>query len=170
VRFSIVHELDAPLDAVELAVLSPTLGDVLARKLHTAHNPSIESVETISHDLENDELRRVLRFQASAPLSVLKGYEVARDAMSWEETSTYRLRDHAASWSVAPKEQYRKYFRSSGTYRLESAPGGRTRRLVDGEMEIHVRVIGGLVERMALAEVKKTYDAEAEALRALATL
>jgi hypothetical protein len=73
---------------------------------------------------------------------------------------------------VNPKPQYRRYFNAKGTYRLEAAPDGRTRRTVQGYLEISVPVpmLGGIVERMALAEVRKTYDAEAETLRRLATL
>lgn len=164
-RFSISHELDAPLDAVELAVLSPDLGRLLSEKVAT-----LDSVVTIEHALRGGELRRILRFQASAPLPIFKGYDVARDAMCWEEDSRYRLVDHASTWSVAPKEEWRRYFQSSGTYKLERLPGGRTRRRVDGDLEIRLPVLGAVVERMALAEVRKTYDAEADTLRELASL
>ena len=164
-RFEITHEFDSPLDAIELAVLSPTLGDMLARSL-----TMIESVETLEHSLEDGALRRVLRFQASVPLGIFKGKNVARDAMSWEETWTYRLANHASTWSIAPKEQWKRFFRSEGTYRLEPMADGRTRRTVVGDLEIRVPMVAGLAERMALVEVRKTYDAEANTLRELATL
>jgi len=164
-HFEFSHEFDAPLDAVELAVLSPDLGKLMVRLLD-----KIESVETVEHVLARGELRRVLRFQANAPLPIFKGVNVARDAMSWEEESVYRLAEHASTWSVAPREQFRRYFRSSGTYKLEPAPEGRTRRTVSGQIEIKAGVLSTLVERMAIAEVRKTYDAEAETLRRLATL
>ena len=62
-RFEIRHELDAPLDTVELAAISPDLGRRLAERCK-----AFESIETLEHALEAGELRRVLRFQASAPL------------------------------------------------------------------------------------------------------
>jgi hypothetical protein len=174
VRFEISHEFEASIEALELAVLSPDLGDVLLRTLQGAGSgigrPSIESVETVEHVLEGGALRRVLRFQASAPLPILKVKSVSRDAMSWEETWTYRLAEHASTWSVAPKPQYRRYFESSGTYRLEPTEDGRTRRVVEGDLRIHVALIGALAERVALGEVRKTYDAEANTLRELASL
>ena len=164
-RFSICHELDAQLDAVELAVLSPDLGRLLGDRV-----ANLDSVVTVKHALCGGELRRVLRFQASAPLPIFKGYDVARDAMCWEEQTTYRLADHSSTWSVAPKEQWRRYFRSEGIYKLERLPGGRTRRRVEGDIEIRLPVLGAIVERMALAEVRRTYDAEADTLRDLAAL
>jgi len=166
-HFEITHELDAPLDAVELAVLSPDLGAMMARLLQATN---IASVETVEHSLAGGELRRVLRFQANAPLAIFRGYDVAREAMSWEEESVYRMAEHASTWTVAPREQFRRYFRSSGTYRLERAPDGRTRRTVEGDIEIKAGVLSPLVCRMALVEVRKTYDVEAETLRRLSTL
>lgn len=169
-RFEITHEFDAPLDAVELAVLSSELGALLLRSLaKPARGPAIESVETVEHVLDRTTLHRVLRFRASAPLSILRG-RVSDDAMRWDETSTYRLADHAATWRVEPLPKYRRYFRGEGTYRLEPVGDGRTRRTVIGDLEVRLAVLGRLVERMAIAEVRKTYDAEAATLRALATL
>lgn len=165
-RFEITHEFDAPLDAVELAVLSPDLGVLMARAL----SPVIESIEIVEHVIEHGLFRRVLRFQANAPLPIFRQHDVAREAMSWEETSVYRLSDHASSWSVSPREQYRKYMRSSGTYQLEKAPDGRTKRRVVGEFEVKAGVLSRMIERMALNEVRKTYDAEAATLRTLSTL
>lgn len=168
-HFEIVHELDAPLDAVELAVLSPELAPLMAKLLPKA----IESVETLSHELREGTLRRVLRFQASAPLSMLsifRGHEITRDALSWQEESVYRITDHASTWQVAPLPKYRRYFRSSGSYRLEAIPEGRTRRTVTGEIEIKASVFTPIALRMTIAEVRKTYDAEAETLRRLSTL
>lgn len=167
-HFEISHELDAPVDVIELAFLSPEMGRMLALALA----PGIESVETVLHEVEDGELRRTLRFQASAPLSIFKGITVARDALCWETFAFYRLADHTSTWEVKPREQYRRYFRASGTYHLEAIPEGRTRRVVAGNLEILVPVpmVGGLVERIALTEVRKTYDAEADTLRKLATL
>ncbi|MBK9261337.1 MAG: DUF2505 family protein [Polyangiaceae bacterium] len=165
-RFEITHEFDAPLDAVELALLSPDLGVLMAKVL----SPLIESIETVEHVIERGTFRRVLRFQATAPLPIFRAHDVAREAMSWEETSVYRLSDHASSWSVAPRERYRRYLWSSGTYRLEPVPDGRTLRRVIGDFEVKAGMMSRIIERMALNEVRKTYDAEAETLRTLSTL
>lgn len=162
-HFEIAHELDAPLEAVEQAVLSPELGALLGEQLR-----SIDRVETVEHVVENGELRRVLRFHASAPLAIFRGHALADDAMTWHEHVTYRLDEHASRWTVRTQPRWARYFSSEGTYRLERTSEGRTRRTVVGELDIRVRVLGPVAERLALAEVKKTYDAEAETLRRLA--
>jgi hypothetical protein len=166
VRFEITHEFDAPLDAVELAVLSPDLGQMMVRILSS----TIESVETVEHVIEAGELRRVLRFQASAPLPIFRGHNVAREAMSWEELSVYRLADHASTWSVAPRASVGGRLQAIRALGTEIAPPLLTRRTVVGDIEIKLGMIAPLVERMALAEVRKTYDAEAQTLMRLSTL
>jgi hypothetical protein len=165
VRFEIIHEFDAPLDAVELALLSSELGPMLAKRL-----TKIESIETLEHTLDATQLRRVLRFQASAPLPMFSGSAVARDAMSWCEDWTYRLAEHAGTWTVAPRPEYQKHFGSSGTYQLEALAHGRTRRTVVGDIVVHVPVLGSMAARVAIGEVRKTYDAEADVLRHLSIL
>ncbi len=166
-RFEISHDFDAPLDAVELAVLSPLRSERLTAALAQS---KIESVETLEHELKDGELRRVLQFQASSPLSFLENRAIPRDAMSWQEHSTYRLADHQSTWRVRPKEQYTRYFRSEGTYRLTTLPDGRTRRTVVGEIEVFASLLSGLIERLALVEVRRTWDAEAATLEQLTTL
>ncbi len=164
-RFEIRHELDAPLDAVELAALSPEIAPRLALACK-----AFESVEVVEHHLERGELRRVLRFKAAAPLAILKDYAIARDAMTWNETWTYRMANHSSSWRVETKPEWQKYFRSSGSYRLEALSDGRTARIVVGDLEVHAGVLSPIIERVALSEVQKTYDAEATMLRELSSL
>ena len=49
VHFEVVHEFDIPLDALELAVISPNLFQELSQRLH-----NIESVSQKEHVLTND--------------------------------------------------------------------------------------------------------------------
>ncbi len=166
-RFEISHDFDAPLDALELAVLFPLIGEKLTAALAQT---KIESVETLEHDLKDGKLRRVLQFQASAPFAFLEKRTIPRDALSWQEHSTYSLADHASRWLVRPKEQYTRYFHSEGTYRLTTLPDGRTRRTVTGRLEVFASLLSGLIERLAIVEVRRTWDAEADTLRQLTTL
>jgi hypothetical protein len=71
---------------------------------------------------------------------------------------------------TSPRQEWRRWFRSQGTYKLEPVAGGRTRRTVLGELEVNVKILGLVAARMAVSEVRKTYEAEADTLRTLATL
>jgi Protein of unknown function (DUF2505) len=174
-NFEIAHELDAPADAVELALLSPDLPKAILRELGAERGgPRIESVETVEERLVGGTFDRVLRYQGAAPLPALeralRGRRIARDMMRWEERFAYERGTRRASWEVSPMPPYARWFGARGTWRLESIDNGRTRRTVEGTLEVRVRLVAGVLERIALAEVRKTYDAEAAALRALAIL
>ena len=167
-RFEFSHEFDAPLDALELAVMSPELASRVGRGWD-----SIESVETVKHRLQEETFERVWRFQAKAPLKVLKGYDVTREMMAWHEHSTYQRREYTAEWSIVPCDpaaRWRDYFNANGTYQLDPLADGRTRRTVVGHLDIRVKMLGKVLARVALTEVKKAYEAEATALRALCEL
>lgn len=166
-RFEIAHEFEIPLDALELAVLSPDLFVKIKERM-----ASVEDVRQKQHDLEAGVLRRVWAYQANVKVPVFAKKVVSREMLSWDETSTYEIKLHEAAWSVAPnaKPEWRKYFHAEGTYKLRPLERGRTRRLVEGELTLHVPVVQKVAERAILGEVRKMFDAEAETLREMATL
>src|SRR5579883_1953889 len=99
VHFEIAHEFDIPLDALELAVISPALIDKLAPRITKA---GIETVEQKEHKLHNGVLDRVWRYQANVKLPAFARGYVTRDMLAWEEESTYELRGHASEWRIVP--------------------------------------------------------------------
>ncbi len=168
-RFEIVHEFEIPLDALELAVLSPDLVGKLQTRLK-----NIEEVRQTEHRLEKGVLYRVWAYQASVklPVPVFAKKVVTRDMLSWDERSTYDIKSHSAAWSVQPnvKRDWRKYFQADGKYRLLPIERGKTRRTVEGELFLRVPVVQKMAERAILGEVRRMFDAEAETLREMATL
>ncbi len=166
--FEVAHEFDIPLDALELAVLSPTLVESIAPRL-----ASVESVHQKEHKFDGARLERVWAYQANVKLPSFARPYVTKEMCAWEERSVYRLQDHSSSWTIHPhhRPEWSKYFTARGDYRLLPLPGGRTRRVVKGELSLHVPTgIRQLGERLILGEVKKTLDAEAFTLRDLATV
>ncbi len=167
-HFEIVHEFEMPLDAVELAVISPSLIDKLASRL-----PNVESVAQKQHQLKDGVLERVWSYQANVKIPPFARGYVTREMCAWDQRSTYRIQGHKADWSIIPhvKAEWLKYFSASGTYSLKAANGGTTTRIVEGDIELRVpKVFRQLGERMIISEVKKTFEAEAQTLRDLATL
>lgn len=167
VHFEISHEFDIPLDALELAVISPNLCSKLAYRL-----PNIESVHQKEHVLKDGRLERVWGYRANVKLPAFARAYLKPEMMAWDERSTYDIKRHASDWTIAPhvKPEWRRYFAASGTYELATLASGRTRRTVSGNIELRVPVIREVAEKLILGEVKKTFDAEAETLRDLATL
>lgn len=166
-HFDIVHEFDIPLDALELAVISPTLCQKLAQRL-----PNMESIQQKEHVLKDNQLERVWSYRANFRLPPVVRAYVTPEMMAWDERSTYDIKRHGAEWHIVPhvKPEWRKYFAANGTYELTTLDSGRTKRTISGTIELRVPVLRQVAEKMIVAEVRKTFDAEAETLRDLATL
>ncbi len=167
-RFEIVHEFEIPRDALELAVISPNLIDTLGKRL-----PNVESVEQKTYALKDGVLERVWAYQANVSIPAFAKAYVTREMCAWDERSVYTIKTHSSAWSIHPhvKAEWQKYFVASGTYELVDTANGSSKRVVKGELELRVpRVMKQLGERMIVAEVKKTFEAEAATLRDLATL
>lgn len=166
-HFEIVHEFDIPLDALELAVISPSLCSKLAARLS-----NMGGMQQKEHVLQGDRLERVWSYRANIRLPDFAKAYVTPEMMAWDERSIYDIKKHTADWSITPrvKAEWRKYFASSGTYVLTTLDSGRTKRTVTGTIELRVPVLQQVAEKLIVAEVRKTFDAEAETLRDLATL
>ncbi len=165
-HFEIVHEFDIPLDALELAVLSPDLVETLAPLL-----TNIETIKQVSHSMSDGIFERVWSYRANVKIPGFAKPYVTPEMLGWNEESAYDLKKHRAEWKIVPhvKPAWRKFFNSKGSYRLVRKGEGSA-RLIEGELSLEVPLLRKVAEKRIMREVKKTFDAEAEALRGLATL
>lgn len=166
-HFEIVHEFDIPLDALELAVISPSLCQKLAHRLS-----NMESIQQKEHVLKGDCLERLWSYRANVRVPAFARGYVTPEMMAWDERSAYDIKNHSSKWLILPhvKPEWRKYFAASGSYHLTALDSGRTKRSVSGTVELRVPVLRQVAEKLILSEVRKMFDAEAETLRDLATL
>jgi hypothetical protein len=171
VHFEIAHEFDIPLDALELAVISPALVDKLGAKVREL-GIGIDTIRERARSLKDGVLDRVWHYQANVRIPQFAQPYVTREMCAWEEASNYQLKKHSGRWSITPnvKPEWRKYFDASGTYELLPLGDGRSRRVIKGTMELRVRVVRPMAERLIFGEVKKAFEAEAATLRDMATL
>jgi hypothetical protein len=171
VHFEVAHEFDIPLDALELAVLSPNLVDKFSSKALQLR-VGIERITERSRSLHGGVLERTWHYQANISIpKFARGY-VTKEMCAWDEQSVYEMARHRGTWSVSPnvKPEWRRYFESRGTYEIQPLDGGRSRRVVRGEVQLRVRVVRQVAERLIVNEVKKAFEAEAATLHDLATL
>jgi hypothetical protein len=171
VHFEIAHEFDIPLDALELAVISPTLVDKFGAKVHKL-GVGIEKVTERSRSLRSGTLERVWHYQANVPVpQFARGY-LTREMCAWDEQSVYEMPRHRGRWTIVPniRPEWRRFFSATGTYEIEPLGEGRSRRVVEGDLELRVRVVRQVAERLLVNEVKKAFEAEAATLRDIATL
>ena len=166
-QFEVVHEFDIPLDAIELAVLSPDLAEKLLQRI-----PNVESITQRSHELGEGLLHRVWSFQANVKIPRFARPYVTKEMCAWDEETSYDLKAHSSTWSVTPKikPEWQKYFSASGKYELFALDSGRTKRVLSGAVNLNVKLVKAVAEKLIVSELRKTFDAEAETLRELAQL
>ncbi len=166
-HFEFVHEFDIPLDALELAVISPNLFHALAKRLS-----NIEGVQQKEHVLKDGTLERLWSYRANVRIPPFATRYVTPEMCAWDERSNYDIRRHASEWTILPhvKPEWRKSFAAKGTYTLLELASGRTQRTVNGSLELRVPLVRQVAEKLIVGEVKRMFDAEAETLRELATL
>jgi hypothetical protein len=127
VRFTITHEFDIPLDALELAFISPNLVDKLAPRLGKY---GITAVHQKTHTLTNGVMDRLWHYRANVQLPPFASGRLA-ELCAWDEHSVYDLKTHSAEWKVVPsiKAEWQQYVSASGRYpRLDRRGAGATRR------------------------------------------
>ena len=166
-HFQISHDFDIALDALELAFLSPDLHTKLAGTL-----PSIESIAATQHLLKDGVLERVWHFQLDIKLPAFAAAYVTKDMCAWDERVVYSLAKHSSTWTIHPniRPEWQRYFAADGTYEFQSLEAAKSRRVINGHLELNIPMVGQVAERLIVNEVRKTFDAEAEALRNMATL
>jgi Protein of unknown function (DUF2505) len=171
VHFEIAHEFDIPLDALELAVISPTLVDKFGAKVLELR-VGIETIHERTRSWTGDVLERVWHYQADIRVPAFARAYVTREMCAWDESSVYKMSRHLGEWTITPniKPEWRQYFLASGTYEIQALGGGRSRRVIRGQLELRVRVVRPMAERLIVSEVKKAFEAEAATLRDMATL
>lgn len=158
-KFSLHHELSAPVERIASAVSSPDFAAGLEAELRKAKT-RIDSVTLESLEIDGDATVRVLRFSASTPLPFFRASEIARDALTWRERFRFSSQTLTASWDIVLDPRFARYFEASGTYRLDPLAAGRARRAVAGELAVRAPLMGSLIARAALADIEKTYAAE----------
>jgi len=171
VHFHIVHEFDIPLDALELAVISPALVDKFSAKVRQL-KVGVQNITERRRSLKGGVLEREWHYQANVRIPQFARGVLTPEMCAWEEKSVYEMGRHRGRWTIVPniKPEWQKYFSSSGTYAIEPLGDGRSRRVIAGELELRVRVVRQVAERLVVGEIRKAFEAEAATLRDMATL
>jgi hypothetical protein len=158
VQFRVEQRVGAPIDAVDAALIDPTFIETLTAM------PKIGKVELVAQSREGDDVEQEVRYVFAGELSSAVRAVVDPRKLSWIIESNHDLTTHAASWRIIP-DHYRERLTSSGTTKLE-ADGDATRRIVEGDVKIHMALVGGRVERAIVSGLKEHFADEVRQLEA----
>jgi DNA-binding transcriptional regulator YbjK len=156
VKFRIEQHIPAPLAAVEAALLDR---DFVAA---TADFPKLGAPELLELQRDGDRAHQRIRYRFTAQLSGAVTRVVDPGKLTWVDDARYDLTSHTSRHRIVP-DNYADRLQASYDVVLE-ALGDSTRRLVTGELTVHVPLVGGRVERTIVDGLEEHATAEAELL------
>jgi len=108
-------------------------------------------------DRSADRIVRHVRFEPArtADAAVNQAYGASR--ASFIEELVYEVRARRGEWRTIPN-RFAERVNNAGSIEFADAAGG-TRRIVRGEVKVSLFGFGGIVERMIVAEIEKSYVA-----------
>lgn len=153
------HRIEAPLPAVEEAVLDPDTLPVLAARL-----PEVGEARELERRREGRTLLRVAHFVARVT-PPLFGRVCEGGGLEWREEVRWDLDAHRGALLIVPNLVPRRasVFRCEGTYALVDA-GGLTERTCDVRVTVDLPILGPTVERVVHAPLPAHFRVEAEVL------
>ena len=155
-KFRIEQRIPAPLAAVEAALLDR---DFVAA---SADLPKLGAPELLELQRDGDRAHQRIRYRFTAQLSGAVTRVIDPDKLTWVDDARYDLTSHTSRHRILP-DNYAD--RLQATYDVALEPlGDSTRRLVTGELAVHVPLVGGRVERAIVDGLEEHANAEAELL------
>jgi DNA-binding transcriptional regulator YbjK len=156
VKFRIDQHIPAPLAAVEAALLDR---DFVAA---TADLPKLGAPELLELQRDGDRAHQRVRYRFTAQLSGAVTRVIDPAKLTWVDDARYDLTSHTSRHRILP-DNYADRLQASYDVALEPL-GDSTRRLVTGELTVHVPLVGGRVERAIVDGLEEHANAEAELL------
>jgi hypothetical protein len=155
VKFSIRHEVGVTPSRAVAAYGSPSFYE---------GRPARDDIAVrgvVRHEVHSDRVLLEVRFAFTGHVSAAVRAVVDPARLSWVTRTELRPAEARSEWEVRP-DHYADRLSARGTYRFEpgrSGPGS-TRVLVDGELVVHVPVVGRSVERAIVAGLREYLEDE----------
>ena len=123
----------------------------------------IEVLELVRHEDTGARVLMEVRFAFRGPISPAVQRVIDRNKMSWITRNELRPDEARADWVVLP-DHYPDRMSAAGVYRFETGPddGAGTSSVVaiEGDLKVHVPVLGKSVERVIVSGLRKYFEAE----------
>jgi hypothetical protein len=153
VDFTLHQQIDAPVDAVEAALVDPAF---LARMDEL---PKLGSAEVVRNDRAGDVVHLAVRYLFQAELSSAVTRVVDPDKLTWVEESECDLVAHRTTCVIKP-DNYANLLQGSYEATIE-ASGAGSARTITGRVKVRVPLLGGKVEKAIVGGLAENADAQA---------
>jgi hypothetical protein len=125
--------------------------------------PPLSAGELLEHGRRGDTVTTCVRYAYLGDLPPGASRLVDPARLSWVQVTELDLAERRSRVSLRP-DDYADRLDARATQRFEPAPGDRTVRTVEGELRVHVPVVGRAVERALVAGLTEWLSAEAAAV------
>jgi len=156
-RLSVEHRFEAPLAAVEAALIDRAFYEQLRL-------PDVAAPEVVSSGVDGTTTRLELRMEYTGQLDPVGQRVVGGRQIAWAQVIEIDTSAHRGTLSVVLDGQ-RERVQCNAAMTFEDHDD-TTVRLLRGDLVIKVPLVGGLAERRVLPGVLRRLDLEADALRA----
>jgi hypothetical protein len=153
VRFHLEQLLPGSRDDVVAAFVDPAFYASLDAL------PKIEPPELLEQVIDGTTVRQRIRYRFTGHVSGAVTRVIDPQKMVWVDESTYDLAAYRAEFKVVP-EHYANKLTCGGSYAFE-ASGDATRRVIDGELRVHVPLVNRPVERAIVSGLEEHLADEA---------
>jgi hypothetical protein len=159
VRFSIDQDVDVPPAVAVAAYANPAFYDGRAPR------DNISVLEVVSHDDTATPIVIEVRFKFTGSISSAVRAVVDPAKMSWVTRTEVFIDEGRTNWVVLP-DHYPDRLSGTGTYRFsEGAKGpGSTVIKVEGDLKVHVPIVGRTVERVIVSGLRSYIAGEVKSL------
>lgn len=154
-NFRLEHTFDAPLDAVEQAMVDPVF-------LESTRLPDVGPPKVLSRDDDGDTVTLRVSYHYTGSLDSLARRVLRSSDVAWVQETKLDRRTHRTTFTVTPKVHAER-FECGGMMQLTEA-GAATERVIDGELKIKVPLFGRRAEGMILPGLRGRMNREAELL------
>ncbi len=159
-KFEIIQNLEGSRDEVERIMLHPELAARLEERVELVNK--IEELERV--DTEK-KLTRKTRYLPVPMIKKVGTKTVEPEWMEWIETLEFDKERHVGSFVNVPcRKTIADLMTNRGTIQLEASGESSTRRIIRGELNIKIFVVGKIAEKIIYQNAKSLLKSEADAL------
>jgi hypothetical protein len=155
VKFHLEHDFDAPLDAVEEAMVDPVF-------LEGTRLPDVGPPKVLSRDDDGDTVTLRVHYHYTGSLDSLARRVLRTSDVAWTQETMLDRTTHRTTFTVVPKVHPDR-FQCGGVMQLAEAEG-TTHRVIDGELKIKVPLFGSRAEGLIVPGLRSRMNREAELL------
>ena len=154
-KFRLEHTFDAPLEAVETAMVDPAF-------LEGTRLPDVGPPRVLSREEDGDTVTLRVRYEYTGSLDALARRVLRTGEVAWVQETTLDRRTHRTVFDVSP-EVHAERFQCGGVMQLTES-GSSTERVIDGELKIKVPLFASRAEGLILPGLRSRMNREAELL------